>query len=69
MGECSELSVMVGACVDVDVVKLLKKWLLCGGHVAGSAVTDPGWQVPGWPVERLKRQATMNGRRLYVLCI
>ena len=55
MGECSELSVMVGACVGVGVVKLLKKWLLCGGQVAGSAVTDgegiacsknnsdPGW--------------------------
>ena len=40
MGECSQLSVMVGACVGVGVVKLLKKWLLPGSQVAGSAVTD-----------------------------
>ena len=39
MGECSDLSVMVGACVSVSVVNLLKKWLLRGGHVAGSTVT------------------------------
>ena len=38
-GVCSELSVMVDACVCVGVVKLLEKWLSCGGHVVGDAVT------------------------------
>ena len=30
------MSVMVGACVSVGMVNLLKKWPLRGGHVAGS---------------------------------
>ena len=42
MGECSEVSVIVGACVSVGMVNLLKKWPLRGGHVTGSTVMGEG---------------------------
>ena len=53
---------MVGACVGVGVAKLLIKWLLCGSHMAGSAVTDLGGQLPGRLVEWIGRQTTTSSR-------
>ena len=71
------MSVMVGACVSVGMVNLLKKNGRCVAATWPAvqslvkALHDPGWQVSGQPVERLGRQGAISGGRLYVyyMCI
>ena len=63
------MSVMVGACVSVSMVNLLKKWPAVQSLV--KALHDPGWQVSGRLVDWLGRQGAISGGRLYVyyMCI